>query len=358
MSDANETLLKLLTGVRTEGRPELPALYSKLADLTAKPADLSPLKAVASASREAGQRDFLGGLALSTLGGRRMAPLGKDLGESGIVATKPLRPNAADVGYENVATGEIVANPINQHNQEIKATEAQIKGVEGAQAKELATATNVLRILEQNNRAAEANQLRLLIAQMGSGDRAAGRDLQLYLAQLRADAAGKKGNEPPSAIQKAIVENKANSDFIDAALAEGASRPGSFGFKTFLPDEILGRWDEGGVTARAFAQNIASLKIHDRSGAAVTAAEFPRLKRFVPIAGEKWSVTKKKLEGFKTEYETMRKAVEAGWPNSALVANLDKKPGAKPPALVQPSSPAGKRVEVSPGVFVTEIPNQ
>ncbi|MBF9641260.1 hypothetical protein IAI27_11285, partial [Streptococcus pseudopneumoniae] len=44
------------------------------------------------------------------------------------------------------------------------------------------------------------------------------------------------------------------------------------GFKGYLPDVALNRMDPEGTSTRAIIADIGSLKIHDRSGAAVTAA--------------------------------------------------------------------------------------
>lgn len=350
MAAIDDEFSRVLAGLRRPGRPDVGQLYGKLANLTAAPVDLSPLKAVAAANQEGSQRDFLGGLALSALGGRRLSRTGQDLAREGLERGKPLRPNAADVGYENPETGEIVANPSMQRNQDIKAVETQIKGVESAEAKENAVAARIIAELERNNRHEDAMELKRLL---GMGMLALGnRRVDNAEAAAAAKAAKPpKGQEPPSAIQTKLLENQSNYDFISEALREGKKYPDAFGFKTFFPSEAVSRVDKKGVTARAFVQNISSLKIHDRSGAAVTAAEFPRLKPFIPAAGDPWDVVEEKLKGFQKEYGIMKGAIARGWPNSALVNNLDKRPGAAPPAAPSPASGEGW-VEVSPGVRV------
>lgn len=349
MSTIDEQYAQLLTGIRRPGRPDVGKLYGKLADLTAAPVDLSPLKAVAAANREGSQRDFLGGMALSALGGRRLSRTGQDLAREGLERGKSLRPNAADVGYENPNTGEIVANPAMQRGQDIKSVETQIKGVEAANAKEDNIATRLLAEMERNGRHAEALELRKMLglATIALGNR--------RVNNAEAGAAAKatkppKGAEPPSAVQTKLLENSANLSFINEAINEGERNPGAFGLQTFLPEEILQRFDKKGVTPRAFVRNISSLKIHDRSGAAVTAAEFPRLKGFIPIAGEPWSVTREKLKGFRTEYDLMNKAIAAGWPLSSLVHNLDKMRGGGPP----PAAPASPGLP-SPEAIAAEL---
>lgn len=59
------------------------------------------------------------------------------------------------------------------------------------------------------------------------------------------------------------------------------------GWKGFLPDFALQRIDETGVPTRAVVGNVGSLRIKQRSGGAVPAAEMARLKPFVPAEDRK-----------------------------------------------------------------------
>jgi hypothetical protein len=47
------------------------------------------------------------------------------------------------------------------------------------------------------------------------------------------------------------------------------------------------------------------LKVHERSGAAVSVAEFPRLQPFVPNSRDKPETVKRKLEMFRSEYANL-----------------------------------------------------
>ena len=78
------------------------------------------------------------------------------------------------------------------------------------------------------------------------------------------------------------------------------------GFKGYLPNAILSRVDPQGVDARALIADIGSLKIHDRSGPAVTASESPRLMPFIPLATDEPATVVKKLNNFKREYSLMQ----------------------------------------------------
>jgi hypothetical protein len=54
--------------------------------------------------------------------------------------------------------------------------------------------------------------------------------------------------------------------------------------------------DPEGVDARAGVADIGSLVLHDRSGAAVTAAESPRLMPFIPLSTDDDKTVLKKLK--------------------------------------------------------------
>lgn len=74
------------------------------------------------------------------------------------------------------------------------------------------------------------------------------------------------------------------------------------GLKGFVWDPILQRLDPAGVDTRAAIANIGSLKIKDRSGAAVPAAEMAVLRPFIPRETDDPQVVRQKLQGFVQEY--------------------------------------------------------
>jgi hypothetical protein len=61
------------------------------------------------------------------------------------------------------------------------------------------------------------------------------------------------------------------------------------------PQAALNRMDPKGVAARAAITNLGSAILHDRSGAAVTAAEFPRLQPFIPSMEDSYDTARTKL---------------------------------------------------------------
>lgn len=110
----------------------------------------------------------------------------------------------------------------------------------------------------------------------------------------------------PAPIQKALLENDAALRKVDAALLSLDSYPDAFGLKNMLGDTIRQRTDPQGVKGRALVADIGSLKLHDRSGAAVTASETPRLKPFIPAATDEVATIKEKLGLFKQEYQAIQ----------------------------------------------------
>ena len=117
---------------------------------------------------------------------------------------------------------------------------------------------------------------------------------------------------PTSAAQK-LMENQQNLRRAEQALAlvngesvgEAKGDPNATGWKGYVPNVILNRVDPKGVDARAAIADLGSLVIHDRSGAAVTAAEFPRLRPFIPAATDDAETVKKKLSRFASEYRAV-----------------------------------------------------
>ena len=313
-------------------RPDLETLYGRLAKLTETPLDLAPLKAIAAASKEGSQRDFLGGLAMTTLGGKTMQRQGQSLIDHALVEGKPLRPNAADVAYTNPDTGDMVANPMTAQSQGIKSTEFQIKAVEAADAKANTLAEAQARRLDAQGKHEEAMALRREIAGGNLSMRQAELNRRIDADAARAEAAALKAGAMPAKVRATYAENSARIQILDAATAAIDKYPAAFDYgKTgWIPDEVLQRTDPKGVDARAMVFNIGSLMIHARSGAAVTAAEFPRLKSFIPHTGDGYDKIRKNLALFKAETVVINKALAAGYSMDQVRFGMDKRPGATP----------------------------
>lgn len=84
-----------------------------------------------------------------------------------------------------------------------------------------------------------------------------------------------------------------------------AGDPEATGWKGLLPNIILQRIDPEGNPTRAQVGNVGSLRIKQRSGGAVPAAEMARLKPFIPNETDTADTARQKLGLFATEYAKM-----------------------------------------------------
>ena len=152
---------------------------------------------------------------------------------------------------------------------------------------------------------------------------------------------GGKLKDIPASINTAIITNTQNVKKVDQALAllkgksvgELKGDSGATGYKGYLPNGILNRVDPEGTDTRAMVADIGSLVLHDRSGAAVTASETPRLLPFIPLATDDNATATKKLTRFKQIYEQETQALGEtynkanGYRDSPLLTKKPDKPG-------------------------------
>lgn len=122
------------------------------------------------------------------------------------------------------------------------------------------------------------------------------------------------GKPMPASAAKSYLENLANLRRAKQTLelAQGKELPGGIkgdaaatGLKGLIPNQALNRIDPAGVETRAAIADLGSMVIHDRSGAAVTAAEFPRLAPFIPSPTDDAETVQKKLRQFVSSYEAV-----------------------------------------------------
>ena len=107
---------------------------------------------------------------------------------------------------------------------------------------------------------------------------------------------GKGASKPiPDNINLAILKNDQNIKSLQNTINLLAKNPDAVGVKGYMPQAVLNRKDPKGVDARAGIADIGSLVLHDRSGAAVTASESPRLMPFIPLITDDIKTATKKL---------------------------------------------------------------
>ncbi len=89
--------------------------------------------------------------------------------------------------------------------------------------------------------------------------------------------------------------------------------------------ELLDYFDPTGTATRATIADLGSMVVHDRSGAAVTASETPRLKPFIPTMYDNPKTVKTKLKRFIQEYNSIiedqgaQYGPDAGYAESPLI---------------------------------------
>ncbi len=147
-----------------------------------------------------------------------------------------------------------------------------------------------------------------------------------------------RAKEVPAAVKKSMFENDAALRKINDAMQAIDAYPEALGGMNILGDTIRQRTDPQGVKVRALVSDIGSLKMHDRSGAAVTAAETPRLKPFIPSATDSPETVKEKLSLFQREYQALQDDMSAAYPAAASTRQASAAPSAKKPST--PKSPA------------------
>jgi len=154
----------------------------------------------------------------------------------------------------------------------------------------------------------------------------------------------------PATVNAKIIEGAQGLDNIDKAIAAVEANPGAFGMVNAIPFvERARQGDTSGVDARAQVANIGSLKLHDRSGAAVSASEFPRLAPFIPSSSDSPKAIVTKLKKMKEIAEgelglfadTYNE--DSGYKPNSVLARRRKGGGAAPAAPAAPAAapPAG-----------------
>lgn len=108
-----------------------------------------------------------------------------------------------------------------------------------------------------------------------------------------------------------IAANDAYIKSIEDAEQELAAHGGAVGLGRGIWDKADQFIDPEGVKARADIANVGSLKIHERSGANVTAKEFPRLAPFVPGISDDSAAVATKLGKLKQHAKEERDAIVA-----------------------------------------------
>lgn len=159
---------------------------------------------------------------------------------------------------------------------------------------------------------------------------------QAPTGQMVTDGSGKvleKRHELPQYVVAGVTGNAKSLSVINSALASLDTDAGknAVGMKGYLPNFALNRLDPEGTATRADIADIGSLTIHDRSGAAVTAAESPRLMPFIPLPTDDAKTVKTKLTRFKQALEAETNNLTFQFPQAKKLADYSARdqPAAK-----------------------------
>jgi len=152
----------------------------------------------------------------------------------------------------------------------------------------------------------------------------------------------------PATVNAKIIEGQQSLTNIDKAIEAVQANPGAFGLVNAIPGvERMRQGDTPGVDARAQVANIGSLKIHDRSGAAVSASEFPRLAPFIPSSSDNPTAIVQKLKQMKQIAES-----ELG----LFADTYNEDAGYRPNSVLKRSAqPASPGITIDPSAIAAEL---
>lgn len=158
---------------------------------------------------------------------------------------------------------------------------------------------------------------------------------------------GATGRPLPGSIGQKFMDNSQNLRMAENALQAIQDNRNATGIKGYLPDAVLQRVDPKGVETRSAIANLGSMIIHDRSGAAVTVSEFPRLRPFIPLATDGPDVAEKKLKQFVTEYQKINQEMTEFYQQAGYTIPEEwHSPGGTP---APQSAPASAPTATGPG---------
>jgi hypothetical protein len=126
------------------------------------------------------------------------------------------------------------------------------------------------------------------------------------------DASNAKPTKLTASQQKAYDDSDVLLGHIDNALEFIKANPNAVGYKTVIPDIALSKIDPEGVQTRAAVAGLSAERVHQLSGAAVSPAEFARLRPYLPASGDTAEAAAKKLTSLRGEVERIKAAHARG----------------------------------------------
>jgi hypothetical protein len=142
----------------------------------------------------------------------------------------------------------------------------------------------------------------------------------------------------PAAVQGGYVANQQAIANIDRAITAVKAHPEAFGLKNYAGSGLTQRLDPNGIDPRSIVANIGSQIIHDRSGAAVTVSETPRLRPFIPQVTDTADKVLKNLIQMRQGYQSNNSEIETTFDPSQGYAPLGQhadNSNAPPPTMLK-----------------------
>lgn len=143
-------------------------------------------------------------------------------------------------------------------------------------------------------------------------------------------------------VAKQFFDNRSALQTLRTAQQQVKAHPDAFGLMNYVPQRDRFDTTEN-VSARAPVGNIGSMVIHDRSGAAVTVAEMPRLRPFIPQATDPPNVVASKLAELERQIAAITDDMTTYYTDQGYHVPGDTappaalaRPGANPSAVAQP----------------------
>jgi hypothetical protein len=124
-------------------------------------------------------------------------------------------------------------------------------------------------------------------------------------------AAEARLKDVPAVHKMSYAENSAALKKIDDTISAIEKNPDALGLQNMLGDNISQRLDEKGVPTRAAIAEVGRTKIHDLSGAAVTAAEMPGLMPLIPSVTDAPDAAIEKLRNLRKHYQEINDQFES-----------------------------------------------
>jgi hypothetical protein len=274
-------------------------------------------------------------------------PLSKALASqyaSDLLIKEPEREEARQFRRDEASTTRAAAVEAARQKAQDRLDELKVRmedhGLDRASREQMAAESRAL----QGQLAGMVDATRRAGIQQTADTAAAAQQNQKDIAAMKYDATKDKPPKPlPAAQAQAWINNQVSMRKVDAALGDLQDETGNIkdsahqhmGLKYAVPGmERVGQsTDPEGVPMRARIADIGSLKIHDRSGAAVTASESPRLRPFIPTAYDSPQAARDKLVNFRKEYGLMQQEIEDFADNQGYI-----NPSAGPKAKALPKA--------------------